>query len=130
MGLWSAERAFTEQSKSLLTNASNSQKQWSTVKATVFSASLNLLPLGDRRGKLVWSAEEKASLFSAHFDAKQNRDSFQQPQACDPSPVICFVAFRPNFICNLLLDLDSYCKNDFDGMFPLFLQAGSHGPGT
>ena len=56
------------------------------MKTAVFGASPSLPRLVDRGGRLVWSAEEKASLFSAHFDAKQWRDSFQQPHSCDPSP--------------------------------------------
>ena len=28
---------------------------------------------------MIWLADEKTSLFSAHFDAKQCRDSFPQP---------------------------------------------------
>ena len=40
-----------------------------------------MAPLVDR-DKLVWSADEKTSLFSTHFDAKQCRDSFQQLSLC------------------------------------------------
>ena len=65
-----AERAFTEWSKSLLTNAPNPRKWWSTVKESVFGSSSSLPPLVDRGGKLVWSANEKASLCSVHFDTK------------------------------------------------------------
>ena len=62
-----AEQAFTEQSNSLLANALNPRKWWSTVKIAVFGASCTFPPLVDRRGKLGWSADEKASLFSVHF---------------------------------------------------------------
>ena len=41
------------------------------MKTAVFGASSSLPSLVDRPGKLVWSAEEKASLFSVHFHAKQ-----------------------------------------------------------
>ena len=54
-------------------------------------------------------------MFSVHFDAKQCRDCFQQPHACDP-PWYC-VLF--SFICRLLLELDPYSGNAPDGMFPL-----------
>ena len=60
---------------------------WSTVKTAVFGTSSNLPSLVDRGGKLVWSADEKASLFSAHFDAKQCRDGFH---SCDPFSSIVF----------------------------------------
>ena len=43
-----AERAFTKRSKSLLTNAQNPRKWWSTVKTAVFGASSSLPPLVDR----------------------------------------------------------------------------------
>ena len=66
------------------------------------------------------SLPSSVSLFSAHLDAKQCTDSFQQPQACDPFPLMCFVAFRSSFICNLVLDLNSCGGNDPDGMFPFF----------
>ena len=92
-----AERAFTERSKSLLMNAPNSLKWCSTVKTVVFGVSSSLPLLVDRRGKLVWSADEKASLFSTHFHAKQCRDGFHQPHSCDPSPVLCSVAFQSSF---------------------------------
>ena len=59
-------------------------------------------------------------MFSAHFNAKHFRDSFQQPHPCDPSPVLCSVAFRSSFIRRLLLDLYLYGGNDSDGRFPLF----------
>ena len=36
----------------------------------MFDATSSLPLLVDRGGKLIWSAEENASLFSAHFDAK------------------------------------------------------------
>ena len=48
-----AERAFTEQSKALLTNALNPRNWWSTEKTAVFSASSSLPPLVDIGGKLV-----------------------------------------------------------------------------
>ena len=59
-------------------------------------------------------------LFSTHCDAKQCRDSFQQPHSCDLSPLLCAVAFRSSFVCSLLLDLDPYSKNYPDGLCPLF----------
>ena len=71
-------------------------------------------------GKLVWTADEKASLFLAHFDAKQSRDSFQLPHSCDPSPVLCSVTFRSSFCTQFALDLDPYCGSNLDGMFSLF----------
>ena len=114
------ERAFTEWSKSLLTNAPNPRKWWSIVKTSVFGASSSLPLLVDRRGKLVWPADERASSFSANFDAKLCQDRFQQPHFCDPPPVLCSVAFRSSFIHSLLLDLDPYSGNNPDGMFLLF----------
>ena len=42
----------------------------------------------------MWSACDKASLFSAHFDAKQCRNRFRQPHSCDPFPILCSVAFQ------------------------------------
>ena len=59
-------------------------------------------------------------MYSTHFDDKQCQDRFQQPQAYDPSPVLCSGAFRYSFICSLLLDLDSYGGNDSNGMLSLF----------
>ena len=53
----------------LLTNTPNPRKWRSTVKTAVFGASFSLPPLLDEGGKLVWSASEKAVLFSAHLDA-------------------------------------------------------------
>ena len=73
------------------------------MKTAVFGASSSLQPLVHRGGKLVWSADVKASLFSAHFDANQCR-YFQQPYSCDPSPVLYTVAFRSNFVRSLLVD--------------------------
>ena len=96
-----AEQAFSARSKSLFTNAPNPRKQWSTVKIEVFGASSSLPPLVDRGVRLVWSADEKASLFSAHLDAKQYRNSFQQPHSCDSSPVMCSIAFRLSFVLSL-----------------------------
>ena len=61
-------------------------------------------------------------MFSAHLDAKQCRDSFQQPHFCDPSPVLCSVAFRSSSTRRFILDLDPYGGNDPDGMFPLFFK--------
>ena len=69
---------------------------------------------------LVRSAYKKASIFSAHSDAKQSRDSFHQPHSCHPSSVLCSVAFRSCFIRSLLLDLNPYGGNNLDGMCPLF----------
>ena len=89
-----AERAFTERSKSFLTNTLNQRKWWYTVKSAVFGTSSSLPPLIDRGGKLVWSAVEMASLFSAHSDSKQRRDHFQQLHSFAPSPVLCSVTFR------------------------------------
>ena len=106
------KRAFTDRNKSLLTKRSNPWKWWSTVKTAVFGTNSCLRPLIDRGGKLVWSANKNASLLSAHFDAKQRKDSFQQPDSCDPSPVLCSVAIWLSFAHSLLLDLYSYGGND------------------
>ena len=77
-------------------------------------------PLVDRGGKLVLSAEKKASLFSVQFDAKQCRDCFQQLQSYGPSLVLCYVVFWPSFIRGLLLDLNPYGGNDPDRKFLFF----------
>ena len=58
-----ADRAFTERCKSLLTNASNPRKWLSIVKIAVFGASCCLSFLVCRGDKLAWSANEMASLF-------------------------------------------------------------------
>ena len=76
-------------------------------------------PLVDRGGRLVWSENEKASLFSGHLDAKRCRNNFYKPHSCDPSPVLCIVAFRSSFVRSLLLDLNPYGGKDSEGMFPL-----------
>ena len=115
-----AEQAFNERSRALLTNVPNPRKWWSTVKTEVYCASSSLTPLVERRGRLVWSADEKASLFSTHFDAKQYRDSFLQLHSCNPFPVLCSVVFKSSSIRSLLLDLDLYGGYDPDDMFPLF----------
>ena len=59
-------------------------------------------------------------MYSAYFDAKQCRDSFQQPHSCDFSLVLCSIAFRSSFIRSLLLGLNPCGGNNLDGMFPLF----------
>ena len=115
------ERAFTVRSKSLLTNAPDPRKWWPTVETGgLLLSSSSLPPLADRGGKLLWSADGKASLFLVHFNVKQCRDSFQQPRYGDPSPVLCSVAFRSIIVCSLLLDLDPCGGNYPDGMFSLF----------
>ena len=86
----------------------------------VFGVSFSLPTFVDKGGRLAWSADEKASLFSAHFDDKQCRDGFQQLHSCDPSPVLCSVAFWSSSIRSFFLDLNSNSGNDLDGMFPLF----------
>ena len=116
-GYGNTEQAFPKRSRS---NASNLWKWWSTVKTAVFGASSALPHLVDRGGKLVLSADEKSSLCSTHFDAKQCRDTFQQQHYCDLSSVLCSVAFWSSFIRNLLLAVEPYSKNNADGMFPLF----------
>ena len=90
------------------------------MKTAFFGASSSLPPLPDMGGRLVWSSDEKACLFSAPFDTKQCSDSFQRAHFCDPSPVLCSVAFRSISISSLLLDLDPCGGNDPDGMFPLY----------
>ena len=85
----------------------------------VFGSSSCFPPLVDRVGKLVWSADKKASLFSVHFVAKQFRDGFHLPHSCGSSPVLCSVAFPSSFVRSLILDLDPYDGNDSDGVFPL-----------
>ena len=54
--------------------------------------SSSLPPLMDKGDRLVWSANEKASLFSVQFDAQQCCDRFQQLHSCDSSTVLCSVA--------------------------------------
>ena len=56
----------------------------------------------------------------AHFDAKQCRESFQQPHSCDFSIVLCSITLRSSFVRSLLLVQDLYDGNDPDRMFPLF----------
>ena len=60
--------------------------------------------------------------FLAHFDAKQCKNSFQQPHSSDPSSFLCSIAFQSRYICSLLLDLDPYGGNYPDGIFPLFYE--------
>ena len=67
----------------------------------VFGASSSLPPLVDRGVRLVLAADEKVSLCSAHFAAKQCRDSLQQPHSCGLSLVLCSVAFRFSFVSSL-----------------------------
>ena len=93
-----AERLFMERSKSLLTNAPNQWKWWSPVKTAVFGASSFLPPLVDRGGKLAWSVDEKISLFSVHFAAKQCRGSFQLPHSWDRSPILW--GWLPVYLCS------------------------------
>ena len=121
-----AERAFKKRRKALLTNALKPRKCWSTVKPAIFGASSSLPLLVDSGGRLVLSAEEKATLFSVHFDATQCRNSFQQWHSCDPCPVLRSVSFWSNFERSLLLDLDPYGRNinDPDRMFPLVYKIG------
>ena len=90
------------------------------MKTAIFGASSSLPPLVDREGKLIWSADEKACLLSAQFDAKQCRNHFQQPHSCDSCLVMYSVAFLSSFICSMLLDTNPYGENDPDGMFPFF----------
>ena len=100
-----AERVFKERSKSF-DECTKSTEVVFTVRIAVFGVSSSSPPLADRGGNLVSSADEKASSISAHYDAKQCRDSFKQPHSCEPSPVLYSVAFRFSFIRNFLLDLD------------------------
>ena len=100
------EQALDEQRKALLANSPSPRKWWSTVKTAVFGASSSLSPLINRGSRLAWSAKEKASLFSAHFEANSVK-IFQQPYFCDPSPVLCSLAFRSSSIRRLLLDLNA-----------------------
>ena len=85
----------------------------------IFGASSSLPLLVDRGGRLVWSADEKASLFSSHFDAKQCTDSFHQPYSCETCLVLCSVAFRSSFVRSLLLDLDPDAGNDVYYAYPV-----------
>ena len=100
-------------------NAPNSRK-WYTMKTTVFGASSSLPPLIDKGGKLVWSAEEKASLFLAHVDAKQCRDRFQRRKLVTLHQYCILLPSWSSLICSLLLELDLHGRNDLDGMFSLF----------
>ena len=85
----------------------------------------SLPPSSNRRGRLIWSADEKVSLFSVHFDGKQCRDCFQNPDSSDLSPVLCSVAFRSSFVHSLSLDLDLYGGSEPDEIFPLLQTSGS-----
>ena len=75
----------------------------------VFGGSSSLSPLADMGCKLIW-----VSLFLVHFDAQQCRGGSRI------FVTLCSITFWSNFVCSVLLDLDSYCGNNFDGMFPLF----------
>ena len=80
----------------------------------VLQCELELATVAYMEGKLVWSADAKGCLFSAHFDAKQCKDIIQQSRSCDPSPaVLLSVASRSSFICSLFLD--PYGGNAPDG---------------
>ena len=106
--------------KLLLLYAPNLRKWRSAFKTAVFGARSSESPLVDRRGTLILSVDEKESLVLAYFDAKQDRDSFQQTHSCDFSPVLCSVAFWSIFVRSLLLDLDPNDGNDPAGLFPHF----------
>ena len=87
------------------------------MKTVVVGARSNLLLLEDRRGKLVWSADEKASLSLAHFYTKQYRDSSGQPHSCDLSRYCVLLPFSPDLF--VVCFWDPYGGNDLDRMFPL-----------
>ena len=89
----------------------------------VFNESSSLPPLLDRGVRLIWSADEKVSLFSANSNAKQCRDSLQQPHSWDSFPVLCSVVFRSSPVQSLFLDQNPYGGNNPNRMYP-FLQAG------
>ena len=61
------ERAFTELSQSLSTNAPNLWKCWSTVKTAVFGVSSSLLLLTDRGGRLSGQQSRRLYCFRCNF---------------------------------------------------------------
>ena len=61
-----------------------------------------------------WSAYDKASLFSAPFDAIHCRDSIQQPHSCDASLALTSFGFQSSFVRSLLLYLDPYARSNPD----------------
>ena len=65
------ERDFTERSKPLLMNALIPGKWWPVGRTAVCGASSRLPPFLNRGGKLILSADKKASLLSKPFDDKQ-----------------------------------------------------------
>ena len=69
----------------------------------VFGASSSFPPLEGTGGRLVWSADEKASMFSVHCG------TFSSTVFCCHPVVRC-----------ALLDLDAYNGSDPDEMSPLF----------
>ena len=115
-----------KQNENSMSRASTLDKFTKSTEVGVYSydgglwCDLSMLPLANRCSRLIWSADEKASLILPHFDAKQRGNCFQQPLSSDHCPVLRYVVFRSNFVRSLLLDLDSYGGNDPDGMLPIF----------
>ena len=98
-----------------------------TITTLVFGASSCSPPLLDR---LVRSTNEKVLLFSAHFEAKQCRDSLHQPHSFDLSPGLCSVAFRSCMFVVCFWVWNLTVEKFPDKMFPLFLQAGGSEAGA
>ena len=81
----------------------------------------------DREDKLIWSADKKVSLFSAHCDAISIKIIVSSRILVIP---IRHYVLLPSGVRSLLLNLNPYGEKYPDGMFPLFLQAGDWGAGT
>ena len=77
-------------------------------------------PLMGPGGSLVTGREERAELFSSHFDGKQSREDITLLVSCHIRPSFCCIAFRSREVKNLLLDLESYGGCDPQGFFSLF----------
>ena len=117
-----AKRAYHGRCQDALLNVYNHHSWWRTLKESVLGVSPSIPPLLGPGSGLVTGREERAELFSSHFDGKQSREDIMLPLACHVIPSFCSIAFRSKEVKNLLLDLDSYGGCDPQGFFLSFFK--------
>ena len=115
-----AKRVYHGRCHDALLNVSNHHSWWRTFKESILGVNPLIPPLLGPGGGLVTGREERAELFSSHFDSKRSREDLTLPLVCQIRPSFCSNAFRSREVESLLLDLDSYGGCDPQGFFLSF----------
>ena len=117
-----AEADFHRHARRVLSDCTEPNKWWKTLKSSLFGSNSSMPPLMTSTGAVTNSPRDRVSLLSDVFKSKQCDDALELPPTCFPEVSLSRFAFKSKDVLRLLAELDSYGGLDPNGLLPVFLK--------